>query len=183
MNGKMDNGQIFRGHDVAKMIHFLRGGPAMLSQDLAALYQVPTKQLNRAVFRNADRFPPDFMFELTTAEALRCQIGTSKRGRGGIRYTSLAFTEMGIAMLSSVLNSDRAIQVNIQIMRTFVRLGRALAADPGMKNRLKVVEATVAKHDAQILTSLQMIKELRSERRPRTVRFIRGDDPKEGDPN
>jgi hypothetical protein len=96
----------------------------MLDSDLAGLYGVETKQLNRAVKRNPDRFPADFMFQLTEDETvfLRCQSGTSKIERGGRRYLPYVFTEQGVAMLSSVLNSSRAIQVNILIMRVFTRL-------------------------------------------------------------
>lgn len=96
----------------------------MVDSDLAELYEVPTKRLNEQVHRNRKRFPADFMFRLRSAEAkgLRSQIATSKDGRGGRRYLPLVFTEQGVAMLSSVLNSDRSIQVNIAIMRAFVRL-------------------------------------------------------------
>src|SRR5438270_10040509 len=99
----------------------------MLDSDLAALYRVTTSQLNRAVQRNRNRFPEDFIFQLNREEidALRFHIGMSKsKGRGGRRYPPYAFTEQGVAMLSSVLRSDRAVQVNIAIMRTFVRLKR-----------------------------------------------------------
>jgi hypothetical protein len=100
----------------------------MLDADLAELYGVPTKRLNEAVRRNAARFPEDFMFQLTAeeAETLRSQFATSN-GRGGRRYIPYAFSELGVAMLSSVLNSERAVQVNIAIMRAFARL-RELAA-------------------------------------------------------
>lgn len=93
----------------------------MLDRDLASIYEVETKVLNRAVKRNLQRFPADFMFQLTAEEAeiLRCQIGTSSAGRGGRRYRPYVFTEQGVAMLSSVLNSERAILVNIEIMRAF----------------------------------------------------------------
>ena len=116
-------------------ILLLRGQKVMLDRDLAELYGVPTKFLKRAVTRNLDRFPADFMFVLDLQEvtALRCQIGTSKSDpRGGTRYTPMAFTEQGVAMLSSVLNSPRAVQVKIAIMRAFMRLRHFLAsrADP-----------------------------------------------------
>lgn len=103
-------------------IIILRGKKVMLDKDLAMLYGVETKMLKRAVKRNIERFPEDFMFELTEDEFknLRCQFGASNRG--GVRYLSYAFTEHGILMLSSVLNSDRAIKVNIQIMRTFIKM-------------------------------------------------------------
>jgi hypothetical protein len=109
--------------DIAKIgssIHVVRGQRVMFDVDLAALYGVQTKQLSRAVKRNLDRFPADFMFQLTPEEAeiLRCQIGTSSWG--GRRYHPRAFTEQGVAMLSSVLNSGQAVRVNIAIMRAFV---------------------------------------------------------------
>ena len=101
----------------------------MLDADLAEVYQVLTKNLNLAVRRNAERFPRDFMFQLTKkeSECLRLQFATSNAGRGGRRYLPKAFTELGVAMLSSVLNSPRAIKMNIIIMRAFVRLREALA--------------------------------------------------------
>jgi ORF6N domain-containing protein len=115
---------------VERLIHLARGEKVLLDADLARLYGVETKALNRAVKRNRSRFPQDFMFQLTAddAEALRCQIGTSKAGRGGRRYLPYAFTEQGVAMLSSVLRSERAVQVNVAIMRAFVGLRRMLAS-------------------------------------------------------
>src|SRR5215213_1292305 len=120
---------------IARRIYLIRGQKVMLDFDLAELYEVPTKVLNQAVRRNLSRFPEDFMFRLTKeeAESLRSQIVTSneglrsqsvtlKEGRGGRRYLPYAFTEQGVAMLSSVLKSERAVEVNIAIMRTFVQL-------------------------------------------------------------
>jgi len=109
---------------VEQRILRIRSRNVMLDFDLAELYGVETGALKRAVNRNRDRFPEDFAFQVTAEEmeALRCQIGTSKQGRGGRRYLSYAFTEQGVAMLSSVLRSARAVQVNIAIMRAFVRL-------------------------------------------------------------
>ena len=106
------------------------------------LYGVPVHRLNQAVKRNRDRFPDDFMFELTVDEAaaLRSQSATSKKGRGGRRYRPLAFTEQGVAMLSSVLRSKRAIQVNIEIMRTFVRLRQILASHADLARKLAALE-------------------------------------------
>src|SRR5579872_1175806 len=110
---------------VSKIFH-IRGYNVMLDEDLADLYDVETKQLKRQVRRNMDRFPDDFMFELTKEEFenLRSQIGTSSWG--GVRYMPMAFTEQGVAMLSSVLNSARAIKVNIQIIRVFTRMREML---------------------------------------------------------
>ncbi|MDR2579659.1 MAG: ORF6N domain-containing protein [Fibromonadaceae bacterium] len=108
---------------IQKMIYEIRGRKVMLDSDLAVLYQVETKNLNRTVRRNIKRFPSDFMFQLSNDEweILRCQIGTAKMVEK-IRYNPYVFTEQGIAMLSGLLNSDIAITVNIQIMRTFVKL-------------------------------------------------------------
>jgi hypothetical protein len=109
---------------IERKIYMIRGSKVMLDSDLANLYQVPTKVLNQAVRRNLDRFPVDFMFQLNDKELddLRSQIVTSKVGRGGRRYQPYAFTEHGVAMLSSVLASKRAISLNILIIRAFVRL-------------------------------------------------------------
>jgi hypothetical protein len=141
-------------------ILLIRGQRVMLDSDLAELYGLRTTLLLRAVRRNADRFPPDFMFELTTEEfeRLRIQFGSSKRvGRGGRRYPPYAFTEQGVAMLSSVLNSPRAVQVNIEIMRTFVRLRALMASHAELAVRLDEMEA---KYDAQFRVVFDAIREL-----------------------
>ena len=118
---------ILSSERIERSILLIRGHKVMLDADLAILYGVSTKRLNEQVRRNRSRFPDDFMFQLTVEEvrSLRSQFATSKQGRGGRRYAPLVFTEQGIAMLSTVLNSERAIQVNIEIMRAFVRLRRA----------------------------------------------------------
>jgi hypothetical protein len=116
--------------NVQNLILLARGDKVLLDADLAMLYGVTTGALNRAVRRNQSRFPPDFMFQLTTDEAgiLKCQIGISSSGHGGRRRSlPYAFTEQGVAMLSSVLRSERAVQVNVAIMRAFVCLRRMLA--------------------------------------------------------
>ena len=136
------------GH-VVKRIFVIRGHRVRLDSDLAELYGVPTKRLNEAVHRNAMRFPEDFMFQLTTEESdpLRSQIATLKPGRGRHRkYLSYVFTEQGVAMLSSVLNSERAVQVNISIMRAFVALRRAAASNAVLSRRLDELER---KHGVQ----------------------------------
>ena len=109
---------------IQEMIYEIRGHRVMLDSDLARLYEIETKALNRAVKRNIDRFPDFFMFQLTEDEfeSLRCQIGTSNEGKGGRRYLPFVFTEHGVLMLSSVLNSKKAISVNIEIMVTFIKL-------------------------------------------------------------
>jgi hypothetical protein len=130
----------------------------MLDKDLAELYQVQTKVLNRALKRSIERFPEDFAFQLTKEEwdALRCQIGTSK-GIGGRRYRPYAFTEQGVAMLSSVLRSGRAVQVNIEIMRTFVRLRRMLSSHEVLSRKLEEMEN---KYDQQFKVVFEIIREL-----------------------
>src|SRR5437870_5079988 len=124
---------------VERSILLIRGHKVMLDSDLAALYGVETFNLNKAVRRNMDRFPEDFMFQLTKEEAerLRFQIGISKPGRGGRRYVPYVFTEQGVAMLSSVLRSKRAVHVNIAIMRAFVRLRQILATHKELARKLE----------------------------------------------
>jgi ORF6N domain len=116
---------------IERRIYLIRGHKVMIDMDLAELYGVPTKYLNQQVRRNPKRFPKDFMFQLdrTEAEFLRLQFATSKPGRGGRRSLPYAFTEPGVAMLSSVLNSERAIEVNITIMRAFIRLRQMMQSD------------------------------------------------------
>jgi len=129
----------------------------MLDRDLAALYGVETKALNRAVKRNLKRFPADFMFQLTREEAsaLRYQFDTSKTGRGGRRYLAYAFTEQGVSKLSTVLNSDRAIHVSIEIMRAFVRLRQMLASNTELSRRLEELEQ---KYDRQFKVVFDAIR-------------------------
>ena len=126
-----------------KLIYLIRGHKVMLDQDLAMLYGVETRTLNQAVKRNISRFPADFYFQLTEIEgkSLRSQFVISKPGRGGKRYLPFAFTELGIAMLSSVLKSDQAIQVNISIMRLFFELRNQLRKDGGLSKKLEKLES------------------------------------------
>jgi len=145
----------------------VRGLAVILDSDLAAIYGVTTAALNQAVKRNRERFPEDFMIQLTAAEwtALRSQIVTLKRGRGQHRkYLPYAFTEQGVAMLSSVLNSDRAIAVNIQIMRAFVRMRELLISNKDLAQKLEQFEARIEKklaaHDETIAEILAAIREL-----------------------
>jgi hypothetical protein len=123
---------------VEQQIFLICGQKVMLDRDLAGLYGVQTFRLNEAVKRNRSRFPNDFMFQLTAEEAhsLTSHFAISKAGRGGRRTLPYAFTEQGVSMLSSVLNSERAIQVNIAIMRTFVRLRAILASNAELAKRL-----------------------------------------------
>jgi hypothetical protein len=142
-----------------KRIHELRGHNVMLDHDLAALYAVEVKALNQTVRRNPDRFPPDFMFQLTYAEAARLRSdGTSSRNQwGGRRYLPLAFTEEGVAMLSSVLRSERAVRVNVEIMRAFVRLRRMAIDHKDLSQRLDALEA---KYDDQFKVVFEAIRQL-----------------------
>jgi hypothetical protein len=143
---------------IEKAILLVRGEKVMLDADLADLYGVETKALNRAVKRNLSRFPADFMFQLTQAEmeALRFHFGAST-GRGGRRYRPYAFTELGVAMLSSVLNSERAVNVNIEIMRAFARLRRLLATHADLARKLEALEK---KYDAQFKVVFDAIRQL-----------------------
>ena len=145
---------------IEQRILLVRGHKVMLDSHLAELYGVETFNLNKAVKRNLDRFPEDFMFQLTKeeADALRFQIGMSKpSGRGGRRYLPYAFTEQGVAMLSSVLNSARAVQVNIAIMRTFVRLRYILATHKELAAKLEAMEK---KYDKQFRVVFEILREL-----------------------
>src|SRR5438093_4132692 len=146
---------------VAQSIRWIRGQKVLLDSDLAALYDVTTGNLNKAVKRNSDRFPSDFMFELKPEELtnLKFQIGRSK-GRGGRRSRPHVFTEQGIAMLSSVLNSDRAIRVNIAIMRTFVKLRQTLDTNRELAQKFSQLELRVGKHDEEIAAILGAIRRL-----------------------
>ena len=133
---------------IEKKIFLIRSNKVMLDSDLAELYCTTTKVLIQAVKRNIRRFPPDFMFQLNNQEVagLRSQFVTSKIGRGGRRYLPYAFTEQGVAMLSSVLYSDRAVDVNLQIMRAFVKLREMIASHKDLAKRLDELEK---KYDLQ----------------------------------
>ena len=149
----------------------------MLDTDLAQLYDVATKTLNRAVKRNIARFPVDFMFQLTAEEAerLRFQFGTLKTGRGRHRkYRPYAFTEQGVSMLSSVLRSERAVRVNIEIMRAFVQLRQMLASHADLARKLAALEK---KYDAQFKIVFDAIRELTVPPEPsrkRRIGFLSG---------
>ena len=144
---------------ISKII-FLRSERVLLDCDLAELYKVETKQLKRAVRRNIKRFPKDFMFELTKKEfdSLRYQSGTSSWG--GSRYLPMAFTEQGVAMLSGILSSDRAIEVNVAIMRAFVQLRRVIVSHPDIAKKLNELEAQFKNHDEKIEAIFRVIQEL-----------------------
>jgi hypothetical protein len=151
---------------IKKSILLIRGHKVLLDVHLAALYGVPTKRLNEQVRRNRSRFPEDFMFQLTSEEVtfLRSQTATSNRGRGGRRYAPYAFTEQGVAMLSSVLNSERAIQVNIEIMRIFVRLRQMVASNARLARKMNALEK---RYDAQFKVVFDAIRQLMTAPEPR----------------
>lgn len=142
-------------------IHFIRYKKVMLDKDLAYLYGVTTSTLNQAVKRNKERFPEEFMFQLTKEEAqlLRSQIVILKQGEH-IKYLPYAFTEQGVAMLSSVINSKKAIQVNIAIMKTFVKLRETLLAHKELAHKLTELENKIEKHDESIKSIFEAIRQL-----------------------
>ncbi len=144
---------------IEKKIFLIRGLNVMLDRDLAELYGVETRVLNQAVRRNKERFPTDFMFQLTKEEMnnWKSQIVISNSDMMGLRKRPLAFTEQGVAMLSSVLNSKRAIQVNIGIMRVFVNIRKLVSTNKGMLNRLDQLEYKVQLHDKKIRTIFEVI--------------------------
>lgn len=147
---------------VMNQIYFIRGQKVMIDRDLANLYGVETKQLKRQVNRNIERFPDDFMFELTTEEfeSLRCQFGTSKIGRGGTRYEPMAFTEQGVAMLSSVLNSEKAIAVNIQIIRIFTKIRQMLADNTELRLEIEKIKKKLDNHGKNMEIVFRYLDEL-----------------------
>jgi len=153
-------------------IYTIRGVKVMLDRDLAELYDVPTKRLNEQVKRNISRFPNDFMFQLTKNEAeevSRSQIATLKQGQN-IKYLPLAFTEQGVAMLSGILNSDRAIEVNIQIMRAFVQLRRFAQDYAELSKKIEVLER---KYDGQFKVVFEALKHMfEIEAKPKKIGFL-----------
>lgn len=158
--------QVASAPAIESRIYAIRGRQVMLDEDLAELYGVETKRLVQQVKRNLKRFPGDFMFQLTKAEAevLRSQIATSNDGRGGRRYEPYVFTEQGVAMLSGVLRSDRAIAVNIEIMRAFVELRRAAGSFQELQQRLDQMEldvgARLSEHDEQLRQIFEALRRL-----------------------
>jgi len=143
-------------------IYYLRDQKVMLDRDLAKLYGVETKVLNQAVKRNIDRFPEDFMFELTQSEFenWRSQFVTSNSDKMGLRYAPFAFTEQGVAMLSSVLKSKKAIQVNIQIMRIFARVRQMLTDNTELRLEVEKIKKKVNNHDKSIELVFSYLDEL-----------------------
>jgi len=168
---------VLKSEDVAQLVFFIRGEKVMFDADLAMLYGVEVRSLNQAVARNRKRFPADFAFQLADDELaalrsqivisksptsrassrLRSQIVTSNTGRGGRRYLPYAFTEQGVAMLSSVLRSARAVEVNIAIMRTFVQLRRLMDSNRELARKIEALEK---KYDEQFAVVFEAIKQL-----------------------
>jgi len=147
---------------IISKIYVIREQKVMLDRDLAELYDVETKQLKRAVKRNMDRFPEDFMFELSKEELAewRSQFGTSKSEKMGLRVSPFAFTEHGVIMLSSILNSDKAIKVNLQIVRIFIRMREIMVSNKEILFRLERMERNITDHDAQIISILDYMGQL-----------------------
>ena len=166
---------------IEQRIFLIRGQKVMLDFHLAELYGVKTKALIQAIKRNPKRFPPEFMFQLTKDEynALRSQFVTSNMGRGGRRYLPYAFTEHGVAMLSSVLKSERAIAINIVIIKTFVKLRVVVAAHKEIAEKLLALERKVSKHDNDIGILFEAIRRLfQPPEKPKRQIGFRVDEPK-----
>ncbi len=153
---------VIKTEDISPMIHWIRHEKVMLDRDLAALYGVETRALKQAVRRNAERFPDDFMFVLSKEEFedWRSQIVMSKADRQGLRHPPMAFTEQGVAMLSSVLRSPQAVEVNIAIMRTFVQLRRLMDSNRELARQIRKLEK---KYDEQFAVVFDAIKQLLSD--------------------
>jgi hypothetical protein len=169
-----------RNEMIERRIYFIRGHKVMLDADLADLYQVPTKVFNQAVRRNKARFPADFMFPLTAEEAraLRSQIVTLEEGRGKYsKYAPYAFTEQGVAMLSAVLHSDRAIKTSIAIVRVFVRLREMLAGHKELAHKMAELERNQKEQEAHIATIYEILQDLMTPQAPagRRIGFVNGD--------
>jgi phage regulator Rha-like protein len=147
---------------IESRILLIRGRKVMLDSHLAELYGVTTKRLNEQVKRNKERFPADFMFQLTfeETESLRSQIATSNRGRGGRRYRPYAFTEHGAIMAASVINSHRAIEVSVYVVRAFVKLREMLRTDKELARRLAELERRIEGHDEEIIALFEAIRQL-----------------------
>ena len=154
---------------ITRKIYFIRGKNVMLDQDLAELYDVETKRLNEQVKRNLNRFPDDFMFQLNNEEFnnLRSQIATANSEKR--RTNPYAFSEHGVLMLSSVLNSDRAIKVNIQIIRIFTKIRELLLAHKDVLSQLEQMQQKIAENDNSILLIFEYIKELEQEKQQKSV--------------
>lgn len=147
---------------IQNKIYLIRGHKVMLDNELAQLYGVPTNRFNEQVKRNTKRFPEGFMFQLTQVEydGLRSQFATSNKVRGGRRYLPYVFTDYGVAMLSSILNSDRAIEVNIQIMKVFTSLREIIASHKDLEYKIEEIERKLQYHDKRIIAIFDAIRQL-----------------------
>ncbi len=157
-----DEGKIILVDQIEPLILDIRGQKVLLDSDLAHLYDVPTKRLNEQVRRNRDRFPEDFLFQLTEeeTEALRSQNATSSAGRGGRRYLPYAFTEHGTMMAAMLLNSPRAVEVSVFVVRAFVKLRRLVLAHKELAGKLDQLEKKVVGHDDAIRQLVAAIRQL-----------------------
>jgi hypothetical protein len=158
-----NSGVVLATDKLASLVHNLRNEKVLLDSDLAGLYRVTTKALNQAVKRNLERFPEDFMFQLTAAEHVqlnRSQIVTGSQRHRDPRNLPYAFTEQGVAMLSSVLRSPRAVEVNIAIMRTFVQLRRLMDSNQLLAEKIENLEQKYAEHDQNFTLVFDAIKQL-----------------------
>ena len=174
-----NKGAALSAETITQSIVRLRGHKVLLDADLATLYGVPTKGLVQAVKRNLERFPEDFMFQLSEEEFENLRSRSVTSSWGGRRYAPYAFTEQGVAMLSSVLKSPRAIAVNVEIMRAFVRLRELLASNKELARKLDALERRLGAHDQAIASILSAIRELMAPSVPATKRrmgFIQTDD-------
>jgi len=158
---------------VESHILFLRHQRVILDVDLARLYGVSVKRLNQQVTRNQERFPSDFMFQLNSKEhtALRLQIATSNKGRGGRRYAPYAYTEHGAIMAATVLNSERAVQMSVFVVRAFVRLREMLATNRRLAGKIDELENRLDSHDSVIVDLIEAIKQLMTPKKPSRVRI------------
>ena len=156
---------------IMNKIFLIRGNKVMLDRDLAAIYGIETKVLKQAVRRNIKRFPQDFMFEMSAREFdnWRSQIVTSNSEKMGLRYPPFCFTEHGVIMLSSILNSDIAIQINVQIVRIFTRMREMLASDKEIRHDLELLHLKVNEHENQILVIFEYIKQLEESRQKESI--------------
>ena len=155
-------------------IYIIRGEKVILDRDIARLYGIPTKALKQAVKRNFNRFPMDFMFELSPEEFQnwRSQFVTSNSDKMGLRFAPMAFTEQGVAMLSSVVNSPRAIEVNIAIMRTFVKMRQLIMNNQELSQKLQSLEATLEEHGTAIETLFGTLDQLSTEEKEQSRTLI-----------
>jgi len=160
---------------IMSKIYLIRGVKVMLDRDLAKLYEVETRILNQAVKRNEKRFPEDFMFQMSKEEMddWKSQIVISNRERMGLRKPPMVFTEQGVAMLSSVLNSDRAIIVNIQIIRVFTKIRRLLETHSEILRKLEQIEKKEIEHDQQIILIFEYLRQLEKSRQQQDDQALR----------